>query len=69
MSGKNVFVTGIIAGVAVGAAAGIFLAPKPGKVTRRFAVSKAASLRRQAGGYLSRYMGQGAMVSPDKNGG
>ena len=68
MTGKNVFVTGIIAGAAVGAAAGLLLAPKPGKVTRRFAVSKAASLRRQAGGYLNRRMGKGEPVSPGETG-
>lgn len=59
MTGKNVFVSGIIAGAAVGAAAGLLLAPKSGKVTRRFAVSKASRIRRQAGGYLSRRMGRG----------
>ena len=68
MTGKNVFVTGIIAGAAVGAAAGLLLAPKPGKVTRRFAASKASSLRRQAGGYLSRRMGRGETVSPGESG-
>ena len=68
MTGKNVFVTGIIAGAAVGAAAGLLLAPKPGKVTRRFAVSKASQIRRQAGGYLSRRMGRGEVVQPDENG-
>ena len=67
MTGKNVFVTGIIAGAAVGAAAGILLAPKPGKVTRRFAVSKASMFRRQAGGYLSRRMGKGEAVSIGEN--
>lgn len=68
MTGKNVLVTGIIAGAAVGAAAGILFAPKSGKVTRRFAVSKAASLRRQAGGYLSRRMGKEEAVLPGKDG-
>ena len=68
MTGKNVFVTGIIAGAAVGAAAGILLAPKPGKVTRRFAVSKASMFRRQAGGYLSRRMGKAGVASPSNNG-
>ena len=67
MTGKNVFVTGIIAGAAVGAAAGLLLAPKPGNVTRRFAASKAASLRRQAGGYLSRRMKRQGLASPVEN--
>ena len=69
MTVKNVFVTGIIAGAAVGAVAGLLLAPKPGKVTRRFAVSRASRIGQQAGGYLSRYMGRGKVVSPAKNGG
>ena len=69
MTGKKVFVTGIIAGAAVGAAAGLLLAPKPGRVTRRFAVSKASEIRRQAGGYLSRRMGREEVVPPAKNGG
>ena len=68
MTGKNVFVTGIIAGAAVGAAAGLLLAPKPGKVTRRFAVSQASRIRRQAGGFLSRRLGRAEMVPPDENG-
>ena len=68
MTGKNVFVTGIIAGAAVGAAAGLLLAPKPGKVTRRFAVSQASRIRRQAGGFLSRRLGMAEMVPPDENG-
>lgn len=68
MTAKNVFVTGIIAGVAVGAAAGILLAPKPGKVTRRFAMSRASRFRQQAGGYLSRRMKKGEVALPGKNG-
>ena len=58
MMGKNVFVTGLIAGAAVGAAAGLLLAPKPGKVTRRYAVSKASRIRRQAGEYINRRVGK-----------
>lgn len=68
MMGKNLFVTGIIAGAAVGAAAGLLLAPKPGKVTRRFAVSKAVRLRRQAGGYLSHRMGKGDVAPLGESG-
>ena len=36
MSSVDKIFTGLIAGVAVGAVAGLLLAPKPGKVTRRF---------------------------------
>ena len=67
MTGKNVLVTGIIAGAAVGAAAGLLLAPKPGKVTRRYAVSKVSSIRRQAGVFLSRRMGRGEVESPGES--
>ena len=68
MTGKNVLVTGIIAGAAVGAAAGLLLAPNSGKVNRRFAVSKASSIRRQAGGFLSRRKAKGEPVSTGDNG-
>ncbi len=68
MMGKNVLVTGIIAGAAVGAAAGIFLAPNSGKVTRRFASARASKIRSQAGGYLSRRMKKGESVMAGHDG-
>ena len=67
MTAKNVFVTGIIAGAAVGAVAGLLLAPKPGKVTRRFAVSRASRIGRQAGLYLGRRMKREGSVSAGEN--
>ena len=41
MEKHNHLVTGLIAGAAVGAVAGLLLAPKPGKVTRRFVAARA----------------------------
>ena len=67
MTSKNVLVTGIIAGAAVGAVAGLLFAPKPGKVTRRFAVSSASRIRRQAGAYLGRRLKREGLESPVEN--
>ena len=41
MPSANKIVTGLIAGVAVGAVVGLLIAPKPGKVTRRFVATRA----------------------------
>jgi len=49
MSSVNKIVTGLIAGVAVGAAVGLLFAPKPGKVTRRFVGIRA---RKMTGEYM-----------------
>ena len=50
MEKRNPLVAGLIAGAAVGAVAGLLLAPKPGKVTRRFVATQA---KRTTGSYLS----------------
>ena len=50
MSTSNLFVSGLIAGAAVGTVAGLMLAPKPGKVTRRFVAMRA---RQQSHIYLA----------------
>ena len=44
MSSANKIVTGLIAGVALGALVGLLFAPKPGKVTRRFVGIRARQL-------------------------
>ncbi len=49
MSSANKIFTGLIAGVAVGAAVGLLFAPKPGKVTRRFVAIRA---RQKTGEYV-----------------
>ena len=49
MEKRNRIVTGLIAGAAVGAVAGLLMAPKPGKVTRRFVAARA---RRTTGRYI-----------------
>ena len=51
MTSKYHLMTGLITGAAVGAAAGLLLAPKPGKVNRRFVAMRAVRLRHKAGGY------------------
>ena len=43
------FVAGIIAGAALGTAAGMLFGPKPGKVTRRFVAMRA---RQKTGDYV-----------------
>ena len=47
MMSKKTFITGLIAGTAVGAAAGLLMAPKPGKVTRRYVAGKTGKLRQK----------------------
>jgi len=52
MSSSNVLMTALIAATAVGAAAGLLLAPKPGKVTRRFVAMRAHKVRNRTEGYV-----------------
>ena len=52
MSSCNVFMTALVAATAVGAAAGLLLAPKPGKVTRRFVAMRANTMRHRTEGYV-----------------
>ena len=49
---SNQFVTGLIVAAAVGAVAGLLIAPKPGKVTRRFVAMRANKMRLKASDYL-----------------
>ena len=44
--------TALVAATAVGAAAGLLLAPKPGKVTRRFVAMRAHKVRNRTEGYV-----------------
>lgn len=53
MSSSNKFMTALVAATAVGAAAGLLFAPKPGKVTRRFVATRAKTMRHKT----ERYMG------------
>ena len=53
MVSRNIFVTGLIAGAAVGAAAGLLFAPKPGKETRQVVSARTGDLRQKAGSYVS----------------
>ena len=52
MSSSNVLMTALGAATAVGAAAGLLLAPKPGKVTRRFVAMRAHKVRNRTEGYV-----------------
>ena len=47
MSTSNLFMSGLIAGAAVGTVAGLMMAPKPGKVTRRFVAMRARQKSRR----------------------
>ena len=57
MTGFNKLMTGLIAGVATGAAAGVLLAPKRGRVTRRYLSTRVEKLRQRvkAGRVPDRY--------------
>ena len=68
MVNTNKLVTGLIAGAALGAVAGLLFAPKPGKESRQIVAAradelrqKADELRNKAGGYVD------AMRSRRKN--
>tara|TARA_B100000315_G_scaffold4968_1_gene5019 strand:+ start:668 stop:895 length:228 start_codon:yes stop_codon:yes gene_type:complete len=45
---KSKLVAGLVVGAAVGVGAGLLLAPKPGKETRRVVAARAAELRRKS---------------------
>ena len=46
----NTLVTGLIAGAALGAVAGLLFAPKPGKESRQIVAARADELRNKADG-------------------
>ena len=52
MPSSNKFMSALVAATAVGAAAGLLLAPKPGKVTRRFVAMRANTMRNRTGAYM-----------------
>ena len=52
MAKTNKLVTGLIAGVAVGAVAGLLFAPKPGKASRHIVSTKVEDIRQKASGYM-----------------
>ena len=52
MVSRNKFVTGLLTGAAVGAAAGLLFAPRPGKETREVVSARAGDLRQKAGSYM-----------------
>ncbi len=49
---RNKLVKGLIAGAAVGAVAGLLLAPKPGNESRQIVAIRAGEIRHKAAGYL-----------------
>ena len=51
MKGNKMF-AGLVAGAAVGTAAGLLLAPKPGKESRHIVRTRAGEMRHKAGGYV-----------------
>ena len=50
MVNTNKLVTGLIAGAALGAVAGLLFAPKPGKQSRQIVAARADELRNKADG-------------------
>ena len=52
MSSSNRFMSVMVAATALGAAAGLLLAPKSGKVTRRFVAMRAHNMRNRTEGYV-----------------
>lgn len=53
MVNRNKLVTGLIAGAAVGAAAGLLFAPEPGKVSRQIMAARTGDIRHKAGGFVA----------------
>ena len=49
---RNKLVKGLIAGAAIGAVAGLLLAPKPGKDSRQIVAFRVGGIRHKAAGYL-----------------
>jgi len=49
---SNKLFAGLIAGAAVGVAAGLLFAPKPGKESRRLVANRTATLLHKTGGYV-----------------
>lgn len=52
MTNGNKLVTGLIAGAALGAIAGLLFAPKLGKETREIVTTRALEFRQKAGDYV-----------------
>jgi gas vesicle protein len=55
----NKFLTGVIAGAVIGAVAGLLLAPKAGRETRKLLRERAAGLGEKAGGRFGNLFGKG----------
>ncbi len=53
----NKLVTGLIAGAALGAVAGLLFAPKPGKESRQIVAARADELRNKADGLRGKAVG------------
>jgi gas vesicle protein len=62
MANPNRFLTGLVAGTVVGALAGLFLAPKPGKDARELVKDRTGVIRNKAETYVEslkeRFKGQ-----------
>ena len=52
MTRSNKLITGLVAGVLVGAAAGILFTPKPGKESRGIVGTKAEEMRNKTSAYI-----------------
>ena len=57
MVNTNKLVTGLIAGAALGAVAGLLFAPKPGKESRQIMAARADELRNKADGIRDKAAG------------
>ena len=57
MVNTNKLVTGLIAGAALGAVAGLLFAPKPGKESRQIVAIRADELRNKADGLRGKAVG------------
>ncbi len=57
MVNTNKLVTGLIAGAALGAVAGLLFAPKPGKESRLIVAARADKLRNKADGLRGKAVG------------
>jgi gas vesicle protein len=59
MAKSNTFVTGLIAGAIIGAVAGLLLAPKSGKETRKLLKDRASQLGEKASTSFTNILGKG----------
>ena len=59
MEKRTKFITGLTIGAVIGTAAGLLLAPKPGRESRKVVGQRATVIRQKAGGYVGKLRRRG----------